>query len=142
MHSAKKLFTVTALVEMAAGLPLLFAPAVVIWILLGVHAPSAEALVVGRIAGAGLFAIGIACWFARADSGSPTIRGLLWAILFYNAAACCVLAFTGFSSLAGVGLWPAAALHGGMLIWCVLSLRGIKPKSESQSRHTSQDARR
>jgi hypothetical protein len=74
---------------------------------------------VGRVCGAAMLAIGVACWFARDDRGSPSQRGLLWAMLVYNIGVCAVLAFAGLVSMAGVGLWPVVGLHGVMTIWCV-----------------------
>ena len=81
---------------------------------------------IGRVGGAGLLAIGVACWFARDDSGSRAQHGLLWAMLVYNVGACAVLAFAGSasaSSTAGIALWPGVALHAGMTSWCALNLR-------------------
>jgi hypothetical protein len=123
MTNTKNLFLVTALMEAGVGLSLLAAPALVISLLFGIPAPSPEALIVARVGGAGLLAIGIACGFARNDPGSATQRGLLWAILVYNAAATGVLALAGSTSLAGVMLWPVVALHAAMLVWCAASAR-------------------
>jgi hypothetical protein len=53
MRSLKKLFIATAIVEVGTGLFLLSVPAVAIWLLFGVREPSLEALIVGRIGGAG-----------------------------------------------------------------------------------------
>ncbi len=113
----------TALIEIGAGLSLLSGPALAMWLLLGVRVPSPEALVIGRVGGAGLLALGVACWFARDDRGSRAQHGLLWAMLVYNVGACAVLAFAGaVSSTAGIALWAGVALHAGMTIWCALSL--------------------
>ena len=114
----------TALIEVGTGLSLVSLPASVIWLLLGVREPSPEALIVGRVCGAGLFALGVACWFARDDRGSRSQHGLLWAMLLYNVGASTVLAVAGLSlPVAGVALWPAVGLHVVMAIWCALNLR-------------------
>lgn len=127
MLSQRNLFTATSLIELGAGLSLMSLPALTIALLLGVETPSPEALTVGRVGGAGLLAIGVACWFAREDRGSRSQRGLLWAMLAYNAGASTVLAFGGtMFSMAGVALWPAVGLHGVMAIWCVQNLRGSR----------------
>jgi len=117
------LFTATAVIEAGAGLPLVGAPALVIWLLLGVREPSPEALVVGRVAGAGLLAIAVACWLARDDRGSRSQDGLLWAMLVYNTGACSVLALAGSMwSLGGVALWPVVGVHAVMTIWCAAAV--------------------
>ena len=124
MRSQEKLFTASALIEAAAGLPLVSLPALAIWLLLGVREPSAEALIVSRIGGAALLAIAVACWLGRVDGGSPSQHGMLWALLLYNVGAFAVLAFSGsMLRMAGVALWPAVGLHAVMAIWCGLNLR-------------------
>jgi hypothetical protein len=115
----KLLLLTTAFVEAATGLCLLILPAVVFWFLLGLEQATAEALLVGRIAGASLLAIGVASWIARADTFTPAQHGLLTGILIYDMAASILLAFAGaVSKMIGVLLWPAVALHAILAIWC------------------------
>jgi len=124
MRSQQKLFTASALLEVAAGLPMVSLPALAIWLLLGVREPSPEALIASRIGGASLLAIAVACWLGRVDGGSSSQHGLLWALLLYNVGAFAVLAVSGFMlRMAGVALWPAVGLHAVMTIWCALNLR-------------------
>lgn len=124
MRTPGMLFTATALIEVGAGLSLLGLPALDIWLLLGVRDPSPEALIVSRVCGAGLLAIGVACWLARDDRGSRSQHGLLWAMLVYNVGVCTVLVFAGLvSQMAGVALWPVVGLHAVMATWCALNLR-------------------
>lgn len=124
MRSKGKLFIITAIIEAGGGLSLICLPALVIWLLLGVGKPSPEALVVGRICGAGLLAIGVACWFAHGDIGSRSQHGLLWGMLTYNVGACVVLAFAGsMMRMSGVVLWPVVVLHAALAIWCAVYLR-------------------
>ena len=118
-RARRMLFATAAFIEVGGALALVGLPALGIWLLLGVRGPSPEALIAGRVCGAAMLAIGVACWFARDDRGSPSQRGLLWAMLVYNIGVCAVLAFAGLvSQMAGVGLWPVVALHGVMTIWC------------------------
>jgi hypothetical protein len=118
-RARKTLFAVAAFIEAGAGASLVGLPALGIWLLLGVRGPSPEALIVGRVCGAAMLAIGIACWFAHDDRDSLSQRGLLWAMLVYNIGVCAVLAFAGLAlQMAAVGLWPAVGLHGAMTIWC------------------------
>ena len=124
MRSQGMLFKAAALIEAGAGLSLVGLPALAIWLLLGVRQPSPEALVVSRVCGAGLLALGVAFWLARDDRGSRSQHGLLWAMLIYNVVACIVLAFAGWElQMAGVGLWPGVGLHAVITVWCALNLR-------------------
>jgi hypothetical protein len=124
MRSHAGLFVATALLEAGAGLALLGAPALVAWLLLGVRTPSPEAVLLGRIAGAALLAIGMMCWLARSDRGSPAGAALLRGLVVYNAGACAVLVLAGVaSSTVGVALWPFVGFHAVMTLWCVLRLR-------------------
>ena len=136
MRSQRKLFTASALAEAGAGLPLVTLPALAIWLLLGVREPSPEALIAGRIAGAGLLSIAVACWLGRDDRGSSSQRGLLWALLVYNVGAVTVLASSGATSrVAGVALWPAVGLHAVMAIWCALNLRPSYARGSCSADH-------
>jgi hypothetical protein len=123
VRSLAKLFITTALLEVSAGLALICVPVLAIRVLLGIREPSPEALVVSRVCGAALLAIGVACWIARHDYGSRSQRGLLWGVLIYDVGACIVLAIAGsIMRMSGVVLWPAVTLHGALTLWCVASL--------------------
>ena len=131
MRPQEKLFTASALIEAAAGLPLVSFPAFAIWLLLGVREPSPEALMVSRICGAALLAIAVACWLGRVDAGSGSQHGVLWALLLYNVGAFAVLAISGsMLRISGVALWPAVGLHVVMAIWCALNLRAWHARAE------------
>jgi hypothetical protein len=120
----KKLCSLTALLELGAGAALLAAPSLAVKLLLGSPLDSPAAVVLGRLAGAALFTLGLACWFARGDGQSRTARGLVLALLFYNVAVVVILAIAGISAkLVGVLLWPAVGLHILLAGWCILSLR-------------------
>jgi len=116
----RKLFlSVTALVEAATGLCLLILPALLFAVLLGLDPATADAIFVGRLAGAALLAIGVASWMARIDERTPAQLGLLTGILVYNVAATLLLAYAGaVLKMVGVLLWPAVALHAVLAIWC------------------------
>ena len=123
MRSATYLFTVTALAEVAAGLALLAIPSEAIGLVLGVGQASPDALAIGRLGGAGLLAIGVACWFARRDTGSPSQRGLVFGALVYNVGAVAVLAYAGsILAMAGALVWPTVVLHAGLTAWCLVWL--------------------
>ena len=121
----KRLLKLTAIIEAATGLGLMAVPSVVARLLLGSPLDTSAAVMLGRIAGAALLALGVACWLARDDTQSRAARGLVVAILIYNIAATAVLAFAGIAlGLHGVALWPAVVLHAAMGVWCVACLRG------------------
>jgi hypothetical protein len=119
----KRFLTLTAIIEAATGLALLAVPAIVVRLLLGAEISGAS-IPLGRVAGAALLALGVACWLARDDTQSRTARGLVVAMLMYNFVATAVLAFAGIGlGLHGVALWPAVVLHAAMAIWCIVCLR-------------------
>ena len=121
---ARKLLVVTTLVEMPIGLMLLVSPPLVAGLLLGASLDAPAALIVGRIAGAALLSLGVACWLARDDGPSRAVRGLVAAMLLYNCAAVAVLANAGAGvGLVGVLMWPAVALHVALAVWCIACLR-------------------
>ena len=119
----KKLLALAAVVEAATGLALIAVPGIVVRLLLGAEISGAS-MPLGRVAGAALLALGVACWLARDDTQSRTARGLVVAMLMYNIVATAVLAFAGIGlGLHGVALWPAVVLHAAMAIWCIVCLR-------------------
>jgi hypothetical protein len=114
---AKRLLIVTVLVEMPVGLLLLLSPPLVVGLLLGASLDAPAALIVGRIAGAALLSLSVACWLAR-DDGPSRRRGLVAAMLLYNCVSVAVLAHAGgVVGLVGVLLWPAVALHAALAVW-------------------------
>jgi len=119
----KRFLTLTAIIEAATGLALIAVPAIVVRLLLGAEISGAS-IPLGRVAGAALLALGVACWLARDDRQSRTARGLVVAMLIYNIVVTAVLAFAGIGlGLRGVALWPAVVLHAAMAVWCVACLR-------------------
>ena len=119
----KRFLILTAVIEAATGLALLAVPAIVVRLLLGSEISGAS-IPLGRVAGAALLALGVACWLARGDTQSRATRGLVVAMLMYNLVATAVLAFAGIGlGLHGVVLWPAVVLHAAMGAWCGVCLR-------------------
>ena len=123
LNMMKRYLTLTAIIEAATGLALIALPAIVVWLLLGAEISGAS-IPLGRVAGAALLALGVACWLARDDIQSRTARGLVVAMLMYNIVASAVLAFAGIGlGFVGIALWPAVVLHAAMAVWCVACLR-------------------
>jgi hypothetical protein len=117
------LMTVTAFVETATGLLLLIWPALLFALLFGWRQVTPEALLIGRLAGAGVISIGVACWPARRDTHSPGQLGVLAGVLTYNVLAALLLAFAGAGlKMAGVLLWPAVVYHSALAAWSVACL--------------------
>jgi len=115
----KHLLAATAVLEVGAGLALLTVPSLVF----GPAIDTPTGLTVARVGGAALLAIGVACWLARHDGQSQAARGLVGGLLVYNAVVAAVLTYAGtVLGLSSGGLWPAAAIHGVMTAWCVISL--------------------
>jgi hypothetical protein len=120
----KNLFIVTAVIEMGAGLALLALPSPAVTLLLGSSPDTPAAVTVGRVTGAALLALGIACWLARHDGQSRAATGLVAAMVLYNIATVAILASAGIGSgPAGIALWPADVLHAAMAVWCIACLR-------------------
>jgi hypothetical protein len=119
----KTLLTASAAIELVAGLALLCCPSAMASLLIGATLEGPAAVTVARIAGAGLFALGLACWMVRKDSPGRAARGLIVAMLFYDIAATVILAFAGIGlGLHGMALWPAVVIHSVMTAWCIASL--------------------
>ena len=59
----------------------------------------------------------------RGDALSRAARGLVVALVIYNAGTVAALAYAGMAlGLSSSGLWPAALIHAVMLAWCVANL--------------------
>jgi len=115
----KQLLMSTAVVEGGTGVALMAVPVFVVQLLLGADI-TGVAVPVGRVTGAALLALGVACWLASSDTDSRAARGLAYAMVVYNIGAVVVLAAAGLQlQTAGVALWPAVGLHAAMAIWCV-----------------------
>ena len=116
----KKLFMVTAIIEITTGIALLAVPALLASILLGGDLSTSAGLVVARLAGAALLSLGVACWFGSRDARSRAAVGIVAAMLLYNLAAVAVLVYASVGlGLSGIGLWPAAVLHLALAVWCI-----------------------
>ena len=108
----KKLLVFTALIEAIAGAALMAAPAPAVSLLVGAALDTASGLVVARVAGGALLALGLACWLARDGGQDRGARVIVAAMLLYNVAVAAVLVHAGLGlKLSGIGLWPAVVLH-------------------------------
>lgn len=118
------LLLVTALLEASIGLALLGAPSLVVSALLGTVVDTSNEMVLARVAGAALLSLGLICWTARNDPQSHATRGLVQALLLYNAVAVAVFIHAHFAlGLSGFGLWPAVVVHIALTGWCIAAMR-------------------
>jgi hypothetical protein len=121
----KNLLALAAVIEAATGLLLLVSPPLVVSLLFGTEITGAG-IVVSRIAGISLIALGIACW-----PGNMARR--LHAMLTYNTLVMLYLAYLGGIGMAGILLWPALAVHGGLSILLVRAWWNERRRSEART---------
>lgn len=105
----KKVLALAATGEAATGLVLLVYPPIVVRLLFGAEIAGAG-VVMSRIAGISLIALGLACW-PGSDGGSGPARALQ-GMLCYSLLAALFLVYLGIGGeWVGGLLWPAVALH-------------------------------
>lgn len=116
----KLLLTVMALLEIGAGLALLFVPALALSMAFHISLDGPGGLVAARIAGAAIVSLSIACWQLRNQGGNASVN-MIQAMLFYNAAAATVLIYAGLRlNVQSEFLWLAMFVHQVLAIWCLL----------------------
>lgn len=120
----KFLLMVTAVLEGATGLALLALPSSTVSLLLGEGLEAPSAVVVGRVAGAALVAIGVSCGVESKRMVSSQRTSLVLGLLVYNVAVPLLLIGAVFNAgLQGLVLWPASVAHSALAVWCVVCLR-------------------
>jgi hypothetical protein len=112
----KKLLILAAASEALAGLILLVAPSIAIGLLFDSEIGGAGILM-SRIAGISLIALGVACW----PVPNP-VRALI-GMVTYSSLAMLYLAYLGINGRVGILLWPAVAAHSGLTVLLVLAWR-------------------
>jgi hypothetical protein len=139
----RPLLAVMGAAEAATGLVLATAPSLLVKLLLGAAPGTAAGITVSRVAGAALLALGVACWLARHDAAGRAARGLIAAMLLYNAAvvAILVLAWTN-QGMSGIALWPVALAHAALAVWCVVALSAEKKEIQPYTKPTPAHSRR
>jgi len=110
----KKILALAAVSEAATGLVLLVDPPIVVRLLFGAEIMGAG-IVIARIAGISLIALGIACW-----PGSKP-RWALYGMVTYSTLAMVYLVYVGLTGGRGILLWPAVAVHAVLSLLLVLS---------------------
>jgi hypothetical protein len=116
----KKLLALTAFGETALGLVLLVHPPIVVRLLFGAEIADAG-MVMSRVAGIALIALGVAC-----QPGSAAAHAL-WGMLTYSALVTLYLAYLGIDGTWSGGLlWPTVALHGILTLVLVRSWHKVR----------------
>ena len=114
-NAMNKLLALTAVGEAVLGLVLLVYPPFVVRLLFGAEIPGAG-MVMSRITGISLIALGVAC-----RPGNGTAR-VFWGMLTYSALVTLYLAYLGIEGTWSGGLlWPTVALHGVLTLLLVRS---------------------
>jgi hypothetical protein len=117
----KLLLAITALLEGVTGLILVVMPSLLVSILLGMSLTDPGPIVIGRLAGAALITIAVACWLSRKDTQSSV---MVKAMFGYNIFSLTIMVYAVLvARIAGPGLWPAVIIHFGLLVWCFSALR-------------------
>ncbi len=108
----KKLLGLAAVSEAATGLLLLVYPPIVVKLLCGADIMG-SGIIMSRIAGICLIALGIACWPGN------TAHQALYGMFTYSTLAMIYLAYVGAIGVVGILLWPAVAVHAVLSILLV-----------------------
>lgn len=103
----KHLLTIAAVVEAATGLVLLVYPPIVFRLLFGADI-TAAGVVISRVTGIALIALGVGCW-----PGFTALCGMLT----YSLLVTLYLLYLGLGGhWVGMMLWPAVAVHAVLTI--------------------------
>jgi hypothetical protein len=123
----KKLLILTGVAEAATGVALMVAPALVGHLLLGAELAGVS-IVVARVAGIALFALGMGCWPGPAALG----------MLNYSTLATVYLAYLAIGSeWVGPLLWPVVGLHA--VITILLGRAWLmNPKTGGRNNHANE----
>ena len=134
--SLRLLLTLSGGLEILAGLLALITPATVMAALLG-GAVGGITVVLARLFGAGVFALGLACLKARNDVASPAGLAVSLGITSYNVLAAVVLLWTAAESgLGGLLLWGAGIGHAALGALFVSALTRIIHEASAASANT------
>ena len=131
--SLRLLLTLAGGLEILAGLTALISPATVVSLLLG-SPLDPIGVVLARLFGAGVFALGLACLKARDDVRSPAGLAVSVGITSYNVLAAVVLLWTAAGSgLGGLLLWGAGIAHAALGALFVSALTRIIHEASATS---------
>ncbi len=117
--NTRLLFKASAIVEILTGLAFLFAPALVVGLLLG-EGLNPIGTAVARVLGIGLLSVGVAAWETRGQDSHLAPRA---GLCIYNVGVAALLVILGTTGgMNGPLLWPVAGLHGligAAMLWII-----------------------
>jgi hypothetical protein len=122
----KRSLMLAAASEALTGLLLLVYPPIVIRLLFDSEIVGAGVLM-SRIAGISLIALGVACWPAR------NTQRAFFGMSTYSLLAALYLVYVGASGWAGILLWPAVAAHAGLSVLLVGMWRKERKAPEAET---------
>jgi hypothetical protein len=138
-----RLLGLAAVLEGVTGVALIIHPALVAQLLFG-DGVTGTGVVLARVVGIALLALGVACWPGRqARSGDvPALR----AMFTYSLLVTILLIYVGGAAhLAGILLWPAVGAHVMLILLLVVAWhkdrqrpKGSMPRYLRQQRRASQ----
>jgi hypothetical protein len=133
MRTQRMLLAIAAVAETLVGLALILLPDVTIRLLLGGRTDDVG-LMIGRVTGVGMLALGVACWGARADSSGAAQAGTLGAITLYNAGAGVLLVlFAATGQASGLVVWSVGLFHVALAAGFLASQRHLGASSATSS---------
>ncbi len=123
MPTQRQLLTFVAAFESLIGLALILAPQATV-VLIRAAKPNVVGMMLGRVCGVALVALGLACWGARTDSECAARSGTLKAMTFYNAGVgFLLLLFAAIGKTGSIVLWSAGVLHLALAAAFAISFR-------------------
>jgi hypothetical protein len=112
--SLRVLLTLSGGLELLAGVAALIIPGPLLSLLLG-GPVDLIAVILARLFGAGVFALGLSCLKARHDVASPAGLAVSIGVTAYNLLAAAVLCWSAAASgLGGLLLWGAGIGHAAL----------------------------
>jgi len=122
--SLRLLLTLAGGLEILTGLAALISPATLVSLLLGSPLDSIG-VVLTRLFGAGVFALGLACVKSRHDVASPAGLAVSLGMTSYNLLAAVVIIWAAVGlSLGGLLLWAAGIGHAVLGVLLLSALVG------------------
>jgi len=126
----KLLLMIMAVVETLAGAAFLLIPSTAFSTLLNVPLDTPAGLAAGRLAGAAILGLAIACWNARDSERNGAALAVVRAMAFFNVLAAAIIIWAGLRlGIQSLFLWPLMVTHAALGAWCIVLLWRAMRKS-------------